>query len=192
MLTQALWSTLRILLLRAGPEDFPYDPSPRLTAVCTLFAIAANAAFFSVLVEPLTAIVSAALNVGLLAAITRGLLAAQKLANRFQQTFNALLATTGALTVASIPFFVAIEPAVRAYSEALRKNPDLMKHPEQMSSSLPMTQGLPWAALMLLWLWQLVIIAYIFNKAGGVRTALIFFGVMFALILVTMSLGGGA
>ena len=31
MLTQAFSATLKILLFRAGPQDFPYTEDPRLT-----------------------------------------------------------------------------------------------------------------------------------------------------------------
>jgi hypothetical protein len=191
MLTKALLITLRILFFRAGPEDFPYDQTPRLSLACMGFALVATAAFLSLRASLPVALLSSALNIGMLALAMRGALAARKLQNRFQQAFNALLTTTSVLTLVTLPFFARLLPVALELNEKLAKNPDLAQQPDQFA---PMISGVAgsFMAFLLLGLWQLAVIGYVFYKAAGSVALFVLLGLlMLSLMLVGIS-GGGA
>lgn len=161
MLATLLTATLRILLFRGGPQDFPYDP--KLTAPLAVAAALANGLMF-VQVLPLgAAVVMAIAMVGGLALATRGVLRARQLEARFHQTFAALLATNAALTFLLVPFFVQIAPTLRE----LASNPELLEHPEQVK--LP--QGVAFI-MNALNIWSFAVTASIFRHAANVSMAL--------------------
>lgn len=187
MFAQVLSATLRILSFRAGPEDFPFDASRRLTAICLIFALLVNTLFVALLSPLIFAFVSAAMNVGLLALLTRSALAARKLDNRFQQTFNALLLTTSLLTLAMTPFWAQLAPILLEIARLASKNPDLLNHPEQW----PQMSGLANFLLAALGFWQIAVIGHIFYRAaGGMALFMLIATVVLLLVLTNLSVGG--
>lgn len=158
MFNQAARVALRILLFRAGPQDFPHAPQ----LVLPLPAIA-TAAYFAVFVTLLPAGVSlviALASVGALALVTHSLLSARSRAARFQQTFHALLATGTVLTLASIPAMSALAPAL----QQIAANPELLKQPGAVQT--PAAASLLLNALNL---WNLAVYAHIFRHATETR-----------------------
>lgn len=185
MLASVSSATLKILLFRAGPEEFPYDPGRNLTLACLGFGVLANAALLLFLMPPLAALFGGIANVGFLALFTRLTLAARKLDNRFQQTFNALVVSGAVLTLLMVPFFAKLAPVLAQIAELLAKNPELAKHPEK----LPTPPSMPIMVLMMLGTWQIAVISRIFLLAGGVWTLLAFLAVLFLMIGAQLSLG---
>jgi hypothetical protein len=170
MLNQITAVTLRLLMFRAGPQDFPHAPVlvPWLPAAAT----AAYFVLFRVALPPGLSLLLAVLSVGLLALVTHSLLTARRVANRFQQTYHALLATGTVLTVASIPPMAALAPAL----QEIAKNPELLQQPGAVQAS-------PLASVLLnaLNLWNLAVYAHIFRNATDSRT---WAGVLIALFAV--------
>ena len=158
MLNQAVNATLRMLLFRAGPQDFPHAPAlvPWLPAAAT----AAYYLLFTVALPSGVSFLLSALSVAALAFVTHSLLSARRVANRFQQTFHALLATGIPLTLASIPPMHALAPAL----QQLAQNPQLLEQPGAVQVS-------PFAslALNLLNFWNLAVYAHIFRHAADTR-----------------------
>ncbi|TXH04518.1 MAG: hypothetical protein E6R07_07585 [Nevskiaceae bacterium] len=158
MFAQALNVTLRILVLRAGPQDFPFGAG--LTPVLVLLAAAANTAVFS-RVLPLPMALGIALAMVLaMAVVTRSILRARKLDNRFAQTFDALMATGAVLTLALLPPFAQIAPQLL----------DLAKHPEALADPEKVQMpGLPVFVMNLLNFWSFAVTAHIFRHAANVQ-----------------------
>lgn len=188
MFASVLAATFRILLFRAGPQDFPYDPRGRLTIGCLAFAIFANALLLSLLASPARALASSCLNVAMLALFTRLVLVMRKQDNRFQQTFNALLATTGALALLMLPFLAQIAPVGAEIMEQLQKNPELANHPEQ----LPVMPTFAATLFSLVYLWTLIVMLRIFQQAAGALAVLALLALALLMIMASvLSLGGG-
>lgn len=187
MFSQAFQTALRILVFRAGPEDFPYDPRSRLTAGCVAFALLANTAFVAVIVPPASALLSAAINLGLMALLTRGVLSARKLDNRFQQTFNALLLCSGALSALMAPLFAQIAPTLLDFMHRAAEHPELLDQPDAM----PQLPALPEHLLSVLGFWQLAVIGYIYYKAAGGPGVFALMAMMLVMLLL-MSASVGA
>jgi len=184
MFLDGLRAALRILSFRAGPEDFPFDPGPRLSQQCYAFATLAFAAYFAVLAPPLIAVLSGLFSVGAFSIITRLILKMRKFDNRVQQTLNALLMTNGLLMLAMIPPFIALGPMLRELYTQLAQNPELLAHPEQ----IPQFPAGPALLHDILAIWQLAVCARIFGKAtdtgvlGGVSILFLsLFGFVFLL-----------
>ena len=158
MLQQAATVALRILLFRAGPQDFPH--APQLVAPLPLMAVAAYFAVFAILLPPGVSLVISVASVAALALVTHSLLSARRLASRFQQTFHALLATGIVLTLASIPAMSALAPTL----QQIAANPELLQQPGAVQPS-------PFASLLLnaLNLWNLAVYAHIFRHAVQTR-----------------------
>lgn len=166
MFSQALMVSLRILAFRAGPQDFPY--SPQLTQVIAPLAVAANYLVFSQVLPVAMSLAMALTAVAGIALVTRGLLRARQVEARFNQTFNALLATTTLLTLLLIPAFAQLAPKL----QELAQNPALMNNPE----ALQLPQGA--AFLMnLLNVWNFAVSTSIFRQAANARLGL---GLLFA------------
>ncbi|MEC9362487.1 MAG: hypothetical protein VYC42_04615 [Pseudomonadota bacterium] len=169
MYAQVIAATLRILGFRAGPQDFPYDP--RLTLPLILVAGGANAALFGQVLPLATALLMAAAMVGGTALVTRSVLRARAVPERFNQTFNALLATAAALTLVMLPLFAQVAPILRQVAE----NPELL----EQDSGVRLPQGL--AFLMnLINFWNFAVTAFVFRHAANVQ---LWLGVIIALIL---------
>lgn len=169
MYAQVLAVTLRILGFRAGPQDFPYDP--RLTPTLVLIAGGANAVLFGQVLPLPTALTMAVAMLGGTALVTRSVLRARAVPERFTQTFNALLATAAVLTLAMLPLFAQVAPVLRQVAE----NPELL----QQEGGVQLPQGL--AFLMnLINFWNFAVTAFVFRHAANVQ---LWLGVIIALIL---------
>ena len=168
MLTNALATTFRILLFRAGPQDMPYHPG--LARLAAFAAIATNAMLMAQLAPAwLALLVSIAAVLGVVLA-TEMILRARDLSNRAQQTLSALLATSTVINLLMLLPMTQIAP----HLAELSKHPELLKKPD--SVRLPM---LPVLGVDALNIWGLAISAHIFRNAadtkvlGGVGLALI-------------------
>lgn len=159
MLTQAASVTLRVLLFRAGPQDFPYAPS--LTRLLVPLALAANFALLSLAVPGLVAAIMAGTMVLGLAVLTRFVLRLRSMESRYTQTFHTLLATSTALTLLLIPAMAQIAPELRQLAE----NPQLL---QQSPPAVRLPTG-PVLAINVLNIWNFAVTAHIFRHATGVR-----------------------
>jgi hypothetical protein len=170
MLNQIVAVTLRTLIFRAGPQDFPYVPT--LAPWMPAAAVAAYFAVFQMVMPAGAALVLAGVSVAALALVTHSLLSARRMANRFQQTFHALLATGIVLTLASVPPMGALAPALRQIAQ----NPELLQQPGAVQASSA-------ASLLLnvLNLWNFAVYAHIFRHATETR---LWVGVLIALFVV--------
>lgn len=151
----------RLLLLRAGPQDLPY--APQLTSWMVVFAITANTVL-GVLLMPLPlALLMSAISVGASAVAVRGLLNLRQHPNRFNQTFNALLATGGVMALLLAMPMRVMAPVL----EAVRANPELAQDPEALMALRPsLLAHLLWN---LLFVWNFVVYAHIVRQASGLR-----------------------
>ncbi|WP_028080008.1 hypothetical protein [Solimonas soli] len=177
MLAAIVNATLRILLFRAGPQDFPYDP--RLTAPLALLLALAIGLQAMPSVPVGGAIAVALATVAALGMVTRLVLRMRQLDARFHQTFAALLASNAVLTFLIVPFAVKAAPALHE----LASHPELFEHPEQMTTPLPLAAVFVMFALSL---WNLLVNASIFRHAVNVSFGagiLIAFGLSLALQL---------
>lgn len=170
MLNQIAAVTLRTLIFRAGPQDFPYAPA--LAPWMPAAAVAAYFAVFQMVMPAGGALVLAGVSVAALALVTHSLLSARRMANRFQQTFHALLATGIVLTLASVPPMAVLAPALRQIAQ----DPELLQQPGAVQAS-------PAASLLLnvLNLWNFAVYAHIFRYATDTR---LWIGVLIALFVV--------
>lgn len=196
MLPQAFWTSLRILVFRSGPEDFPYDVRNRLGIACIAFGILANAALAAMMGQvavltktvtvtpPLWAdIVFGLVSVGAMGLFTRVALRARQLDSRFQQTFNALLATSSVLAllmILPIRQLLPFMPVAQELSRKLATNPELANDPAAMS----VFPG--WAVLFSLMMpallaWQFAVTAFIYRRAANTKAA---GGIFIALLCV--------
>jgi hypothetical protein len=184
MLPQAFWTSFRILIFRAGPEDFPYDGSNRISAACIAFAVLVNAALAAVAGQvgvlmkamdappPLWAdVLLGGVSVGAMGLFTRFALRTRQLENRFQQTFNALLATSSLLSllmVLPIRELLPFLPVAQALSDKLAANPDLVNDPNAMAVLPDWTKLLSLLVPVLL-AWQFAVTAFIYRRAANTR-----------------------
>ena len=185
MFVQVVSATLRILFFRAGPQDFPFAQG--LTQIFVLLAAAANALVFSLVLPLPMAVAMAMAMVGAVALVTHTVLKARQLGNRFQQTFNALLATTSVLTLALLPPFAQIAPQILE----LAKNPELLNKPDAVHISTFAV-----FFMNLVNFWNFAVTAHIFRHAAGVNLWIGFFiafiasGIALFLGVVGGSIGG--
>ena len=126
MLTQVARATLRILLFRAGPQDFPFDPG--LTRVLVPLAILVNFLLASITLPPVLAIVAAIVTVFALSFSTRTMLRLRQVENRYDQTFHALLATSSVISALVILPTAKLKPQILQIAQ----NPELVNNPETM------------------------------------------------------------
>ncbi|HEX4895241.1 MAG TPA: hypothetical protein VFV11_02800 [Solimonas sp.] len=191
MFAPALNVTLRILAFRAGPQDFPYDA--RLNRPILLLAILANVLVFAQVLPMLASVAMAAALVFGLVLVTRSLLRTRDLLNRYEQTINALLATTAVLTFLLVPLFTQVAPVLREIAQ----DPKLLENPEK----LQLPGGVSFL-MNLLNVWNLAVTAAIFRQAanipfwGGILVALVAAFVVLMLVAFSGSLAsaltGGA
>lgn len=191
MFAPALNVTLRILAFRAGPQDFPYDA--RLNRPILLLAMLANVLVFAQVLPMLASVAMAAALVFGLVLVTRSLLRTRDLLNRYEQTINALLATTAVLTFLLVPLFTQVAPVLREIAQ----DPKLLENPEK----LQLPGGVSFL-MNLLNVWNLAVTAAIFRQAanipfwGGILVALVAAFVVLMLVAFSGSLAsaltGGA
>lgn len=157
MFAEALNATIRILFFRAGPQDFPYAVGIRPALL--ILAAGANALVFGQVLPTSMAVGISVAMVGGMALVVRWVLRLRNLSERFQQTFDALLATTLLLTLATALPFMQVAPLL----SELTKNPEALKSPEAVK--MP---GLPVLIMNLLNFWNFAVTAHIFRHAGNV------------------------
>lgn len=168
-------TTLKLLLFRAGPQDMPF--SPPLTRLLLTLSALTSWLLFGLMLGPLPAAFMAVVNVLAVVLATELILRTRGLANRVPQTLSALLAT-GLL----INLLMMIPASILApHLLAISKNPDLLKHPDQLK--LPQGAVLGVDGLNL---WAFAISAYIYRQAAGVRAL---GGIGFALLASLLGLG---
>lgn len=175
MFNQAFWISLRILIFRAGPQDFPFDTGKTLSRACLALAVVAYGLFWMVVTPPLAALAIALVTVAAMALVTRAALRLRKLPERFQQTFNTLLAINALLTLAMIPAFARLAPPLIELFQSLQQHPELADQPEKW----PQLSGGASAVLNVLGFWQLAVTARVFAQASNGN---VFSGVLLALL----------
>ncbi len=130
MLSAAYLATLKILLFRAGPADFPYSEQAGLSRGCIVFGIVATAAMLGQMLPLTMALASGVVATAGLSMFVRTALRLRGLESRYAQTRNALLATgsvllllmslpmaaimAAALTLSALALFGLARPAARA------------------------------------------------------------------------------
>lgn len=195
MLLQSVFSaTLNLLLFRAGPQDFPYEP--QLTGWLVPLAALANYFVLSLALPP---VLGAAVAIAMVMALsfgTRLYLRARQLDARFMQTFHALLAVNIVMTLALMAPFAEIAPELQRVA-ASQPGP---------TDPLPELHIPTWAAVMmnLLNIWNFAVNAHVYRNAGNASLAggllvalLVAVGVlMFVLMFASfagalLGLGGG-
>ena len=180
MLSQAFWTSFRILAFRAGPEDFPFDPGKSLGAACIAFSVLVNAALASaagqvaVLTKVLTTTpplwadgVLGAVSVAAMGLCTRVVLRARQLDNRFQQTFNALLATSSILGLLMVFPIMQLLPFLPV-AQKLMAQPDPVSDPAAMAA-IPAWTLLFSLMMVVLPVWQFAVTAFIYRRAANTR-----------------------
>lgn len=173
MFLQALNVALRVLVFRAGPQDFPY--SPPLTQAVVPLAVLANYLVFAQVLPPLMSVVMALAAVAGMALVTRGLLRARQLENRSNQTINALLLCSALLTAALALPFSQVAPALLH----LAQNPELINDPQ----ALQMPQG-PAFLMNLLNVWNFAVTVFIFRSSANIGTGMGLLIAVFAALAV--------
>lgn len=175
MLGTILNATVRILLFRAGPQDFPYSTTPGLTWGCVAFGVLSNAIVANLVTTWPAAVALGSVVVGALWMYTRMILYMRGFHNRLQQTFNSLVVTSSVLTLALRLPAAGVLPTVQRALEMLSKNPHLMQQPD----TLPQVNGGLVMLMYALLIWQFAVTANIFRHAtdsrpiGGVFTAIL-------------------
>lgn len=151
MLAQVASITLRILSFKAGPQDFPFVPA--LTQMLAPLAVLAMFLEYRYTLPLATSLAQSVAAVGALALFSWQLLRLRNLQARFQQTFNALLATGLVLTLLLLPAVAMLAPTVKQLAE----KPDLMG-----TIQVPV---LPTLIAAFLSLWNLAVSAHIYRHA---------------------------
>ena len=176
MFNSVVSATLRILLFRAGPADFPY--APELSRVIIPLALMANFALAATMAAPpALAALTAAVSVFGMALATRSVLRMRQLENRYTQTFQALMTTSSLLILLLTLPMAELMPAIIKVAQ----NPALL---EQDPESLQLPAG-PALLVDLLVIWNLAVTTRIYRLAGDMKllpgvvtTLLILFGLM--------------
>lgn len=175
MLNELARITLKLLQLRAGPQDFPY--SEVATRAVVLFAFVVSFLQYRLTLPPFVAVLHAALTLGVMAGFTWQLLAWRQFGNRAQQTINSLFATGSALTLVMLPLLASIAPQMLRLAE----NPDAAA-----TEPLP---ALPMLGVMLMSLWSLAVSAHIYRHALNLHFA-VGLAVSLLVALVSVSVAG--
>lgn len=163
MLKAALAVTLRILLFRAGPEDFPYSEQPRLLYSCMVLAVLASGLLFGALMTPLAALATGAFATAALSMFTRMLLRLRKLDNRHAQSLGALLCCGSLLMLVMRLLINETIPEMRDFYDHLLKDPAFGDD----VANWPKVQGITSYALNFLMLWLFAVTAHIYRRATG-------------------------
>lgn len=161
MYTHSLAVILKLLLLRAGPEDLPF--SRDLTRVMFVLGTVSATALMGIGAPLPVALLMALAGIAANALFTWGVLEPRGLRNRFQQTFNAQMGIGVFFALAMVPAFMVIAPEMaRVIADAelaqrLREGDATVVH-------LPLWIGL---YIDVVFLWSLVVNAHILRGATG-------------------------
>ena len=155
--------TLRILTFRAGPQDFPFAPS--LTSqLCVAALVSQLLVLGQVMSIPLVLLIGV-FALGAIALATHAFLRTRNLANRFHQTFGALLATGAVLMLVMAPLFSFAAPLLRAVAA----DPSLLERTEElMTLRPPVIVNL---ILDVLFFWNIAVTIRIYRLSGDLRLA---------------------
>lgn len=167
LFSQVLIATLRIAGFRAGPQDFPY--APQVTATLVTATMVAEYLLFSLVLPAPMALAWALAVVAGLALVSHSLLRARSLLNRFNQTFNTLLATSVLFTCLALPASLQLAPLARLVID----NPEIANRPETVQA--------PGGAVFIIYLlnfWNLAVSANIYRHSLNVGVG---FGLLIAL-----------
>lgn len=175
MVSNVLSTTLQIVLFRAGPQDFPHLPQWTRT-ICVAGATPVFLVY-SMALAPTMALVMAAATVLGMAMVTRGLLRARGLGDRFTQTFHTLLCSNALLTALMVLPFAQVAPVLAQ----IAADPNALQGPEP--PSLP---GGPILIMNILNIWNFIVTAHVFRHATGTSFGL---GLLFALLAAAVVLG---
>ncbi len=181
MIAQAFSATLKIVLFRAGPQDFPFLPQWTRT-ICV---IGATPVFFvyALALSPALALIMATATVVGVALATRVILRVRNMEARFIQTFQTLLCTSALLTaLMAIPF-----------SQVAPQLVELASDPEAMAAGTP--PDLPGGAVLvmnLLNIWNFLVTAHVFRHAtnSGMAMGLVWAFAAAAVMLASVLLFG--
>lgn len=151
MLNQAAATALRMLLFRAGPQDFPFAEG--LTRVLASLAVLAAFLQFRLTLPATQALVHALATIAALAGFTLLLLQARGLANRHPQTLNSLFATDIFFT----PLMLGPVAAMAPHLLRIAENPEAAQ-----DASVPAGPALLWIVLAS---WNFLVSAHIYRHA---------------------------
>jgi hypothetical protein len=151
MPNQAFAAALKILLFRAGPQDFPYSETLARAIVPLTGLIWFLQYRLTLPVQQ--AIVQAVASLAVLAAFSYFLLQKRGMLNRLRQTLDALYLCDALLTLAVLPPLSLIAPQMIRMAE----NPELAR-----TESLP---ALPALAVMALSMWNFLVNAHVYRNA---------------------------
>lgn len=151
MSNQALATVFRILLFRAGPQDFPHSAA----ATRVVVPLTALVWFLQYrLTLPLVqAMVQALASLAVLGGFSFVLLQKRGLLNRLRQTLDSLFLSDALLTLLLLPPLSLIAPQMIRIAD----NPELAR-----SEPLP---ALPALAVMVVSLWNFMVTAHIYRNA---------------------------
>lgn len=191
MFSNVLNATLRILLFRGGPQDFPFAPSLMPALMAT--ALLANVLLFGLLLPIGLALVIGTMMIAAIGFSTRQVLRLRKLEPRFQQTYSALLATGAALTLAQVPLMAQLAPemlqVLKHSAQALEQQQQLaagaVAGPAPLAADLPQFSGPLVFLLNMLSFWNFAVQAYIFRQAAEVN---LWIGAFIALVVSMIAL----
>ncbi len=171
MFAQAAAVTWRILGFKAGPQDFPFHP--QLTQTLLPLMILIGYVEYSFTLPPTVALAQSAATVAGLALFTWQLLRLRNFGSRFQQAFNALLATGIVLTLFLLPAVASLAPFVKQ----IAANPELIGKLE--------VPALPTLLAALLSVWNLAVSAHIYRNALEIGMGLAFAAAVLGAMFVT-------
>jgi len=182
MLSQVATITARLLLFRAGPQDFPY--APQLVPWLPAGGVAAFFLVFRTFLSFGESLLFAVLVIASLGFITHLILSARRTVNRFQQTYHALLATVSVLILATLPAMVMSASTLRQ----IVAKPELLEQPGAVQ--VPAVAAL---LMNVLHLWVLAVVAHIYRHALDTRIwagALVALMATFSVLFFTVVLAG--
>jgi hypothetical protein len=172
MSNQAVATALRILLFRAGPQDFPF--SETLTRAIVPLTALIWFLQYRLTLPLVQAVVQAFASLAVLAAFSYVLLQKRGLLNRLRQTLDSLYLTDAMLTLVLLPPLSELAPQM----VRLADNPDLAR-----TEALP---ALPALAVTFVSMWNFAVTAHIYRHALNTHLGI---GALVALLstLVTVS-----
>jgi hypothetical protein len=176
MFNQAATVALRILLFRAGPQDFPYAPA--LTRAIVPATAAAWFLQYGLSLPPAAAAIHAFASIGAMAGFTFLLLQSRGFVARMRQTLDSLLLCDAALTLLILLPLSALAPHMVRIAE----NPELAR-----TEPLP---AVPAVLVMAVSLWNFFVSAHIYRHALNVSFGMGSLAALFAAI-VTVSVASG-
>lgn len=154
---QVLAATLNLLLFRAGPQDFPFDP--KLTSVLVPITVLISYMVQLLVYPPLVAAAMALAVVMGLAIAVKLVLHFRKLSARFLQTYHSLLAVNAVTTLVLWPAMSTLAPALKK----MAANAGGM----EAGANLDIATA-PATVVLVVAIWNFAVSANVFNHATGI------------------------